>query len=141
MNNTAVNRKAFCINNILSDSDKISSILADYTSANKIPNEIHNELRLVAEEVFVNIVSYAFSDSEPHTIDIALSSNSNEICMTFTDAGVAFNPLTDCNADLDNDDHCEGGMGIPLIKSLTDQQEYNRNEQRNVFTLTKHYTK
>ena len=141
MNSSVVDHNTICINNILSESDKISLFLADYISTNKIPDEIHNELRLVAEEIFVNIVSYAFSDSEPHTIDIELSSNSNDICMTFTDAGLAFNPLTDCDADLDNDDHCEGGMGIPLIKSLTDQQEYNRIRQCNVFTLTKHYTK
>ncbi len=141
MNDLLLNSKTICINNGLSESEKISSFLAEYVTANKIPDETHNELRLVAEETFVNIVSYAFSDTETHTIDIVLSSNSREISIAFTDAGTAFNPLTDCSADLDNDDHCDGGMGILLIKSLTDYQEYNRIEQRNVFTLTKHYTK
>ena len=133
--------KTICINNNLSDIDLITAFLAEYTSAHKISDEIHNELRLVAEETFVNIVSYAFSNAEIHTIDIELYCNKSKISITFSDTGIAFNPLTDHQADLDHDDHSEGGMGIPLIKSLTDHQEYNRIEQRNVFTLTKHYTK
>jgi anti-sigma regulatory factor (Ser/Thr protein kinase) len=48
--------------------------------------------------------------------------------------------LTDCSSNLDTNDHCNGGMGIPLIKSLTDKQKYIRIDKRNVFTVTKHYT-
>lgn len=140
MDNSSHNSKSIRINNELTDSIKISSFLTEYVTVNKIPDETHDELRLVAEETFVNIVSYAFLDTESHTIDIEMRSSSNEVSMTFTDSGIAFNPLTDCDADLDNDDHCEGGMGIPLIKSLTDYQKYNRIGQCNVFTLTKHYT-
>jgi anti-sigma regulatory factor (Ser/Thr protein kinase) len=133
--------KAICINNNLSDIDLITAFLAEYIVLNKISDEIHNELRLVAEETFVNIVSYAFSNTGIHTINIELCCSKNEVSITFTDTGIAFNPLTDYEADLENDDHSEGGMGIPLIKSLTDHQQYNRIAQRNVFTLTKHYTK
>ncbi len=145
MNNLSHNSKSTCVNNTLADSDKVASFLASYMDTIDAPDEIHDELRLVVEEAFVNISSYAFPAGETHSIAIELKNNSgetgNEISVTFTDSGIAFNPLTDCNFDLETDDHCEGGMGIPLIKSLTDRQQYDRIEQRNVFTVTKHYTK
>lgn len=133
--------KTICISNNLSDIDRISAFLAEYIAANKISDEIYSELRLVAEEIFANIVSYAFSGTEIHSINIELCCSENTVSITFSDKGIAFNPLTDYQVNLDNNDYSEGGMGITLIKSLTDHQEYNRIEQRNVFTLTKHYTK
>ena len=33
----------------------------------------------------------------------------------------------------------EGGMGIVLVKSLTDEQNYRRDGDHNVFTVTKNY--
>ena len=145
MNNSSHNSKYIVVQNTLADSDKLAHFLASYTDTIDAPDDIHNELRLAVEEAFVNITSYAFPAEETHSISIELQSSSGkagkEISVTFTDSGIAFNPLTDCNFDLDTDDHCEGGMGIHLIKSLTDQQQYDRIEQRNVFTVTKHYTK
>lgn len=145
MNTPLVSSKTICLSNKLSDSNKVAAFLAEYVTANNISEEAHKDLRLAVEETFVNIVSYAFVETElktgTHTIDIEISTSDNKVSITFTDAGIAFNPLTDYKADLDNDDHCQGGMGISLIKSLTDHQQYARIEQRNVFTLTKHYTK
>ena len=145
MNDSSHNSRSIFVYNTLADCDKVAHFLTSYIEAIDAPDDIHNELRLAVEETFVNIASYAFPAGERHSISIELQSNAgeagNEISVTFTDSGIAFNPLTDCNNDLDADDHCEGGMGIHLIKSLTDRQQYDRIEQRNVFTVTKHYTK
>ena len=149
MNDSSHNSKSIIVHNTLADCDKVAhfltSYLASYIDTIDASDELQNELRLVVEETFVNIASYAFPDRGTHSISIELQSHSseagNEISVTFTDSGITFNPLTDCNVDLDTDDHCEGGMGIHLIKSLTDRQQYDRIEQRNVFTVTKHYTK
>ncbi|GAH14568.1 unnamed protein product, partial [marine sediment metagenome] len=32
-----------------------------------------------------------------------------------------------------------GRHGLIIIKSLTDEQHYSRNETQNVFSITKHY--
>lgn len=141
MNNQPRNRQSITVKNNTSECDRLSAFLTDYESSNNIPNEIQHDLRLVLEEVFVNITNYAFPSGEKHTVSIEISNTANAISITFIDDGIAFNPLIDCNNEIDADDHGEGGMGIYLIKSLTDQQEYSRIEQRNVFTVTKHYTK
>ncbi len=141
MNKQVSNKQSLSLQNKISDSGKLSDFLAEYAKTFEMSDEIYNDLRLVLEEAFVNIASYAYTEEDTQIITVELSNTADEICITFTDTGIAFNPLTDEAECKDTDDHCEGGMGIHIIKSLTDHQEYNRVGQSNVFTVAKHYTK
>ena len=134
------NRQSILLRNTTSDSGKLSDFLATYAKSFNISDESYNDLRLIAEEVFVNIISYACMENE-QMIKIELNSTPTEINVTFTDSGIAFNPLTDVTECKETDDHCDGSMGIHIIKSLSDHLDYKRIEQHNVFTITKHYTK
>lgn len=141
--NKQKHKQIIALQNRTSESSKLSDFLAEFISTNGIPDTIHNDLRLAAEEAFINIVNYAFPNKETHTISIEICSASNTVSITFIDSGIEFNPLLPLNNNPDKDtkDFSEGGMGINLIKSLTDQQKYNRIKQRNVFTVTKNYSK
>lgn len=141
MNKQALNRQSISLLNKTSDSVTLSDFLTEFVKKMSVSDEIYNDLRLVAEEAFVNIASYAYTEKNEQPVIIELSGTSSEISITFTDTGIAFDPLTDPAECKDTDDHCEGGMGIHIITSLTDHQEYNRVGQSNVFTVTKHYTK
>lgn len=134
------NRQNILLRNTTSDSGKLSDFLATYAKSFNIPDESYNDLRLIVEEVFVNIASYACMENE-QKIKIELNSTSTEINVTFTDSGIAFNPITDTVECKETDDYCDGGMGIQIIRSLSDHLDYKRIEQHNVFTITKHYTK
>ena len=134
------NRQSILLRNTTSDSGKLSDFLATYAKSFNIPDESYNDLRLIVEEVFVNIASYACMENE-QKIKIELNSTSTEINVTFTDSGITFNPLTDATECKETDDYCDGGMGIQIIRSLSDHLDYKRIEQHNVFTITKHYTK
>ena len=140
MNKQTPNRQSISLRNKSSDSDKLSSFLAQYVESFNISEESYNDLRLTVEEIFINITSYAGMEVE-QVIRIEIDSTKTEINITFTDAGIAFNPLTDATECKETDDHCQGGMGIQIIKSLSDHLDYKRIEQHNVFTITKHYTK
>ena len=124
----------------ITENSTLADFLQQYLKSSKIPAEILADLRLVLEEIFANITCYAYPPDEPGTVILELSHTDSSICMTFIDTGRAFNPVTDFEGLDESDDHCQGGMGIHFIKSLTDHQEYNRIGQRNVFTVTKHYT-
>jgi anti-sigma regulatory factor (Ser/Thr protein kinase) len=140
MNNQQQSKQVLTLQNTISDAGKLAEFLADYVKKFEIADEIYNDLRLVAEETFVNIASYAYTGQAQQTVTIELNSTADKISITFTDTGIAFNPLTDAAECNESDDHCEGGMGIHLITSLSDHQEYSRDGQSNVFMLTKHYT-
>jgi len=124
-----------------SSTGKLAEFLSQFAKKHKISDEIHNDLHLICEEIFINIVNYAYPDSTPQPVTIELHKLDDNINVTFIDTGIAFNPLTDAAKCKATDDHCEGGMGIHLITGLTDKQAYRRVGQTNVFTLTKHYTK
>ncbi|VAW53404.1 hypothetical protein MNBD_GAMMA05-349 [hydrothermal vent metagenome] len=135
-----MNKQKIIIDNSSADSDALTKFIGSYTSAQNIPEILLKDLRLVSEEIFINIVNYAYPENETHKITIELWHTENSINITFIDTGRAFNPLVGCTPSIETDDHCEGGMGIHLIKSLTDNQKYNRINERNIFTITKHYT-
>ncbi len=135
------NTRSITLRNELADSSKLVDFLSDYVKTYKIPDDTYNDLRLVLEETFINIASYAFDKHDGQTITIDLNNTAGKIQITFTDAGIAFNPLNHAADNIETDDHCEGGMGIHIIRSLTDHQQYDRVGQSNVFTVTKHYTK
>jgi len=120
---------------------KLADFLHNCAITYKIPDSAYNDLRLVIEEVFVNITSYAYDKDGIQMITVDLNDIDDGVSITFTDTGAAFNPLSYTCDDIESADHSEGGMGINIIRSLTDQQQYDRVGQSNVFTVTKHYTK
>jgi sigma-B regulation protein RsbU (phosphoserine phosphatase) len=133
-----MHKQTITLKNSATESDKLSENLHRFIHSNDISPDIHDDLRLAIEEIFINIISYAYPANKTYNITIEFSHAVSSMNITFTDSGAAFNPLscTTCSDDL-----CDGGMGIPLIKSLTDEQSYKRVKQHNVFTVTKHYTK
>ena len=112
-----------------------------------VPGDISGEIKLVIEETFVNIASYAYSSQSdrPVTMELSHGFYSEEglqyaiVTIIFSDDGRAFDPLNN-SAAKPKADPSEGGMGIHLMRSLTDEQEYCRIDGRNVLTLRRSYT-
>jgi len=103
-----------------------------------LTEEFRHDLKLVAEELLANIINHAYRNTAEAVIDIELAVNDHSVRITFTDSGPVFNPLDYGSPDTGND-LSEGGMGILLVKSLTDAQSYKRENGFNVFTVTKNY--
>ena len=96
------------------------------------------DLKLVTEEIFANIINHGYTDNKNGDIEIELVAVTDGIRLTVTDSAPPFNPLVNVREQPDRD-FSQGGMGLILIKSLTDGQHYSRNETQNVFSITKHY--
>ena len=123
------------------DSDKCERLykfLADNLEGLPLTLEFKHDIKLVAEELLANIVNHSYAKDSEEKIELELNVDSNSVHLTFTDSGSAFNPLEGATPELLND-LSEGGMGILLVKSLTDAQHYTRNNELNVFTVTKNY--
>ena len=98
---------------------------------------ILNKIELVSEEVFVNIIHHAYRgrleqvEVEVHTFP------KSHVEIVFKDSGPFFNPLeakeVDSAADLEERE--VGGLGIHLIRQMTDEVRYAREENCNVLTL------
>ena len=94
------------------------------------------EISIAVEEVFVNILSYAYP-SGTGEVTIMLPVGPDGLRIIFMDTGIPFNPLTHADPDLSlpADERDVGGLGIYLIKKMTDNIEYRYEKGANILTL------
>ena len=98
------------------------------------------QIDLVVEELFVNIVNYAYPDSMGLVqVECKLSGDAGQVIIQFKDQGIEFNPLA--RKEIDVHDEFErrpvGGLGIYLAKKYTNSIEYERADGSNVLTIMK----
>ena len=97
-----------------------------------------NQINLAVEEIFVNIVKYAYQGKNGICI---ITINNKEDCIEFTfeDRGVPFNPLeqTPPNVSLSKDEREIGGLGIFLVEKTMDKVEYKYENNMNILKITK----
>jgi serine/threonine-protein kinase RsbW len=92
-----------------------------------------HDLRLVIEEACVNVMRHAWKGFEvPGELSLEIQStrlgSDPALKIEVSDHGVAFNPLAAETPDLlmPAQERPIGGLGIHLIRSLTDEQHYSR---------------
>lgn len=92
-------------------------------------------LETVVEEVFVNIAHH----SGATYADLALSHADSEVTLRFTDDGRPFDPLAMADPDvtLPAAQRNVGGLGILMVRRMTDRQVYARENGCNVLTLVR----
>ena len=97
------------------------------------------EINLVLDELFTNIISYAFKDAVVHLIKIQIARDNGTLTLCVEDDGIPFNPTTTEEIELPCEiDRCDiGGVGIRIVKRLMDHIFYERFEGRNRLTLKK----
>ena len=101
--------------------------------------DISSELELVAEEVIVNIVNYAYPQEEGD-VEITLSMNNNILSFCVVDEGAPFDMtlVEDPDITLSIEEKEIGGMGIFFVKHIMDEISYERKENKNILTLAKY---
>lgn len=106
------------------------------------PEKYFTVMELAADEIFSNIVKYAYGDVPPKSagdaVVVELSAGDGLLELRFEDRGAPFNPLTAAPPDLVSGAEREiGGLGIFIARSVMDEVRYSREGGRNVLTLVK----
>ena len=100
----------------------------------------HMQIAIAAEEIFVNIASYAYAPGHGSAeIRLALTGAPKAVRITFTDRGVPFDPLarTDPDVTLAAEERGVGGLGIYMTKQFMDEVRYEYRDGQNVLTMTR----
>jgi serine phosphatase RsbU (regulator of sigma subunit)/anti-sigma regulatory factor (Ser/Thr protein kinase) len=106
----------------------------------EIPEEVIQHADLVLEEVLVNAASYAYPDGEG---DVELSCALEEglhgarLCLSLRDWGAEFDPTSTQDPDLAQGvaERQAGGVGLVLVRHMTDDLRYTRHEDGNTLTF------
>lgn len=103
-----------------------------------IPESEMRQIGVMIEEIFSNILRYAYTDSLEHLIQIHLKKDEEEITIQITDDGIPFDPLKHEPGPLsDPAMSVDRGMGLTLIKTFSSSISYQRINQKNQLTITK----
>ena len=96
------------------------------------------QIDLCVEEIFVNIANYAYGEGKGNA-EISVENNDGKVTITFTDSGIAYNPLekSDPDTTLSADERQIGGLGIFLVKKNMDSVSYEYKDNKNIFSMTK----
>ena len=94
---------------------------------------------LAIEELVTNCIKHGYDDKGEHIIEITLKLSANELVLTVTDDGHWFNPLElpEPDTHLPVEDRPIGGLGIHLLRKMSDRMEYERKGGKNQITLHK----
>jgi anti-sigma regulatory factor (Ser/Thr protein kinase) len=104
-----------------------------------VPESVLHDLNLVVAELLTNIISYGYTDSREHEISVRLSVEPGEMRVDVEDDGQPFNPLQAPEPDTTKplEDRAVGGLGVHLVRKLTDGLEYRRHEGKNLLVIKK----
>ena len=96
-------------------------------------------LRLVSEEIVMNITSYAYPEGSEDYLDVEIEKTDNRIVIRFRDGGVPFNPLERKMPDTNLSwmQRHIGGLGIYLVTKKMDHVDYAYVDNQNVLTIEK----
>ena len=102
-----------------------------------LDSDLANKLDMCAEEIFANIVFYAYPKKDG-IIEAEIEKTDNNIIFKFKDYGIEYNPLEkpDPDIDLPPEERPLGGLGIFMVKEMTDKITYKRENNQNILTLS-----
>ena len=116
------------------NSHETVSIFADSLSSKleTVP-KIASKINIVFDEIYANIVNY----SKAKHATISYSIENGKLYLVFADDGIRYNPLEAAEPDttLSAEERQIGGLGIFMVKKMTESMEYEYKDDKNVLTL------
>ena len=97
------------------------------------------QMQLALEELACNVINHGFGEAG-HEFEIAISSSPETVTIEVVDGARPYNPLTetpepDVGASLD--ERKVGGLGVYLVREISDELYYRREDGKNRLTIVK----
>ncbi len=102
------------------------------------PSDVRRSLCLMAEEIFINIASYAYDNTDGKVLIRRQIYPDGACILQFTDNGVFFDPTKDI-LDIDEYDPFNqvGGLGRFVVDSMSDAWHYINIDDNNILLIIK----
>ena len=127
---------------IKNDDDGMGTVMDTFSAFAKdfgLAPRLVATMNMAIDELVSNIIKYGFDDDAEHDIEVRYAIESGEFVTELVDDGLAFNMLEkeDPDLELSIDEKPIGGLGVYLVKQLTDSQTYERRDDKNHLSLRK----
>jgi anti-sigma regulatory factor (Ser/Thr protein kinase) len=130
---------SIALKNDFCELDSLCRSLEKFGKSHGLSKKCKLDLNLVLEELLTNIISHGYADEGEHFIHITISQENGVLVVCIKDDGIPFNPVTAEEPDVKRplEEREIGGLGIHLIKQLTDDIAYERVGNQNIIILKK----
>lgn len=128
------------LENRLDEIQRVDAAVEEFSEQVGLPMDVSFQIRLSIEELFTNIVSYGYEDSEIHEVlvTVALEDKRLEICIE--DDAKPFNPnemKKENDESVSLEDMEIGGQGWPIVRNYMDDIQYEYSDRKNKLKLIK----
>jgi len=129
-----------CVPNHIEQWPSLRRTLHEYGVCTGIEKHTLKKLEIALEEAVVNIISYSHAtEIELNIQRSTLNAQRSTLNITLTDNGVPFDPTSsECDTAKVIEERQIGGLGISLLRQITDEQHYQRTDERNQLTIIKY---
>ena len=124
----------------LDNVETVTEFVDELLNALRCPPPVRTQIDIAIDEVFSNIVRYAYSPEEgPATVRVDAAEEPRSVVITFIDHGKPYNPLTTAAPDttLSAKQRRIGGLGVYMLKKTMDDLAYAYTDGKNILTICK----
>ena len=125
------------VENRIEELTRISAAVEELAESEGWSPALTFRVNLVLEEFGINVINYAHEEGV-HDFEITLLSDPETVTIEITDDGVPFNPLEDKptpDTSAPMEDRPIGGLGLHLVRAMTEEMRYERENSKNHSTL------
>jgi len=119
---------------------QVDSFVAAFVKEQAVAADEAACILIVLEELITNLMKYGYPDrSNPGQAEIVLSLNGGRLEIEFIDDGCEFDPFAGPLPTLDRslEERPIGGLGLHLLRALTDEAHYERRNETNVIRISR----
>jgi len=121
------------LQNQLPELKRLGFALNEFLDEEGVPPDAVRRIRLVIEELFVNVINHAYDDAGAHAITLDVRTEPGRATVVIDDDGRPFDPRAAPAPVLEGplEDRQERGYGIYIVRHLTSDFGYTRSNDRN----------
>jgi anti-sigma regulatory factor (Ser/Thr protein kinase) len=116
------------VKNDINEISRVCDVVRKFCEKHHVSDEKCHDITLILDEIITNIVNYAYPDDKEHELSVDIDKIGVHITLRLVDSGIAFDPLTQADPDVDSslEERKIGGLGIFIAKQLSDDLKYSR---------------
>ena len=117
---------------------RLAEVVERFGAEQRLPDDTLTNVNLVLDEIVSNVIKYGGAGNAAGAIDVSLVLEGERLTIDVSDDGIAFNPLEAKPPDLDLPimERPVGGLGIHIVRALTETATYRRESDRNHLSMT-----
>jgi serine/threonine-protein kinase RsbW len=119
---------------------EVQQFVANFALRHGLDKDDSARAQIVIEELITNLIKYGYQGRKPGTAEVALLLEEGRLTIELVDDGGAFDPFNAPMPEIERplEARVPGGMGLRIMRLLTEGTHYSRVDDRNVVRLTLH---